>query len=202
MDLLSLVRDNQVAALLVAAAAWWLLTNHDAAGVAKAKVVLEAALAWAKSNQKMLLVAGAAAALYFGPRLAPSVPQPPPLTSDAPDLRGVFARNSDRRQARDDARAAGALLEGLAEVIAYDGKLVGPRLASGVHVEDLRLLAREFLLPGAALDGRYPGLADTLGGYLEQKVGTDGGQLTPERREAWRRAYEALAARLREAAEA
>lgn len=206
MDLLSLVRDNQVAALVIALALYWLYQGKDAAGAQWAKLLLNQVLAWAKANQKHLLVAaGLAAAVYYGPRLGQEQPTPAPAPaplSDAPDLRGVFARNSDRQQARDDARAAGALLQGLADVIEYDGRRLGqekPGLASGVQVEDLRLLAREFALPGEPLDRRYPGLGDLLGGYIELKVGTDGGELTPERRAAWQKAYEALAARAMEA---
>lgn len=203
MDLLSLVRDNQVAALAIALVIYWLYQGKDAAGSTWAKLLLNQVLAWAKANQKHLLVAaGLAAAVYYGPRLGGPTPAPAPLppVSDAPDLRGVFARNQNRQQARDDARAAGALLQGLADVIEYDGRLVKPGLASGVHAEDLRLLAREFALPGEPLDRRYPGLGDLLGGYIEGKVGVDGGELTPERRAAWSRAYQALAERCLEAA--
>lgn len=131
----------------------------------------------------------AAAVIAFTPhRQAPS-PTPAPVPPDAFTLRGKFVGPS----AATDAAMFAALLGELADCLEQDGQRKdGPRLRTGVAFDELRIAAREARMRGESLGARQPAVRDAVHGFLDQAVGTSGGPVTPESRNAWVQAYRDL----------
>ena len=119
--------------------------------------------------------------------------KPAPLPAPAPvvglDLRGRFVGPD----AAADAGLTAALLEELADAIAYDGSQAEPRLKSGAAFDDLRRAARELRCRGVSLGARQPAVRDAIKTFLDQQVGTDGGPVDAGQRAKWVSAFRAVA---------
>jgi hypothetical protein len=115
-------------------------------------------------------------------------PAPAPAPVAGLDLRGRFVGP----EAASDAAATSALLEELAEVIAYDGQQAEPRLKSGAAFDDLRRAARELRTRGVSLGARQPAVRDSIKAFLDQQVGTDGGPVDAAQRAKWVAAFRAV----------
>ena len=121
----------------------------------------------------------------FRTRNAP--PAPAPVVGL--DLRGRFVGPD----AATDAGLTAALLDELAEVIAFDGQQAEPRLRTGAAFDDLRRAARELRTRGVSLGARQPAVRDSIKAFLDQQVGTDGGPVDAGQRAAWVAAFRAVA---------
>ena len=117
----------------------------------------------------------------------PAPPAPAPVVGL--DLRGRFVGP----EAATDAGLTAALLEELADAIAYDGQQAEPRLRTGAEFDDLRRAARELRTRGVSLGARQPAVRDAIKGFLDQQVGTDGGPVDAAKRAAWVSAFRAVA---------
>lgn len=121
---------------------------------------------------------------------------PPGERPEGPDLYAVFNEfGQSDEQARSDAIAFGVLCESLGAMIEYDGQRPdGPRLLSGVQLDDLRRWAREYQMRGESFGQRYPSLPKVVGGYLDEQLGTScGGALDGEMRDKWVASHRQLA---------
>ena len=116
-------------------------------------------------------------------------PSPAPAPVVGLDLRGRFVGP----EAATDAGLTAALLEELAEVIAFDGQQAEPRLRTGAAFDDLRRAARELRTRGVSLGARQPAVRDAIKGFLDQQVGTDGGPVDAGQRAKWVAAFRAVA---------
>ena len=120
-------------------------------------------------------------------------PAPQPAPAPAPvvglDLRGRFVGP----EAAADAGLTAALLEELADAIAFDGQQAEPRLRTGAVFDDLRRAARELRCRGVSLGARQPAVRDEIKRYLDQQVGTDGGPVDAGQRAKWVAAFRAVA---------
>lgn len=139
--------------------------------------------------------AGAALIAYSltSPWISEEGSTPPPLDPGGPNLLVSFAKSDHRSQAASDARAFGHLCQALADMIAFDGRQAEPQLTTGVQLDNFRALSRFYQTEGASYARRYPSLAETVGNYLESKLGNEGGPIDAEARKRWIAAYEALA---------
>ena len=142
-----------------------------------------------------ILAAGAMVAFSIRENGTPS-PQPAPAPVVGLDLRGRFVGPD----AAADAGTTAALLEELADAIAWDGSQADPRLKSGAAFDDLRRAARELRTRGVSLGARQPAVRDAIKTYLDQQVGTDGGPVDAAQRAAWVSAFRAVAQAAGEAA--
>ena len=116
-------------------------------------------------------------------------PAPAPAPVVGLDLRGRFVGP----EAAADAATTAALLEELADAIAFDGSQAEPRLKSGAAFDDLRRAARELRTRGVSLGARQPAVRDAIKGFLDQQVGTDGGPVDAGQRAKWVAAFRAVA---------
>ena len=105
------------------------------------------------------------------------------------DLRGRFVGPD----AATDSALTAALLEELAEQIAWDGQQAEPRLKSGAAFDDLRRAARELRCRGVSLGARQPAVRDAIKAFLDAQVGTDGGPVDAGQRAKWVAAFRAVA---------
>ena len=115
-------------------------------------------------------------------------PQPAPAPVVGLDLRGRFVGP----EAAADAGLTAALLEELAEQIAWDGTQAEPRLRTGAAFDDLRRTARELRCRGVSLGARQPAVRDAIKTFLDQQVGTDGGPVDAGQRAKWVSAFRAV----------
>ena len=116
-------------------------------------------------------------------------PAPAPAPVVGLDLRGRFVGPD----AATDAATTAALLEELAEVIAFDGRQAEPRLKSGAAFDDLRRAARELRTRGVSLGARQPAVRDSIKAFLDAQVGTDGGPVDAAQRAKWVSAFRVVA---------
>ena len=112
------------------------------------------------------------------------------------DLRGRFVGPD----AATDAGLTAALLDELADAIAFDGQQAEPRLKSGAAFDDLRRAARELRCRGVSLGARQPAVRDEIKAFLDAQVGTDGGPVDAAKRAKWVAAFKAVAQAAGEAA--
>ena len=122
-------------------------------------------------------------------------PQPAPAPVVGLDLRGRFVGPD----AAADAGTTAALLEELADAIAWDGTQAEPRLRTGAAFDDLRRTARELRMRGVSLGARQPAVRDSIKAFLDQQVGTDGGPVDAGQRAKWVSAFRAVAQAAQEA---
>ena len=134
-----------------------------------------------------ILAAGAMIAFSIRENGTPAPPAPAPVVGL--DLRGRFVGPD----AATDAATTAALLEELADAIAWDGTQAEPRLKSGAAFDDLRRAARELRTRGVSLGARQPAVRDAIKTFLDQQVGTDGGPVDAAKRAAWVAAFRAVA---------
>lgn len=112
--------------------------------------------------------------------------EPTPEPDGGPfSLRGMFVGS----EASEDAATIGALCLELADEISYDAQQSEPFLRTGVQLDELRKTARIFRCRGESIGDRQPTARDKIAAYLDEKLGNDGGPLTPEQRSAWVAAY-------------
>ena len=134
-----------------------------------------------------ILAAGAMVAFSILESGKPA-PSPAPAPVVGLDLRGRFVGP----EAAADAGTTAALLEELADAIAWDGSQADPRLKSGAAFDDLRRAARELRTRGVSLGARQPAVRDAIKTYLDQQVGTDGGPVDAAQRAKWVAAFRAV----------
>ena len=138
----------------------------------------------------LLAILAAGAMIAFSIREnGKSPPSPAPVPVVGLDLRGRFVGP----EAATDAATTAALLDELADAIAYDGTQAEPRLKSGAAFDDLRRTARELRTRGVSLGARQPAVRDSIKTFLDQQVGTDGGPVDAAQRAAWVSAFRAVA---------
>ena len=135
-----------------------------------------------------ILFAGAMVAFSIRENGTPPAP-PAPAPVVGLDLRGRFVGPD----AAADAATTSALLEELADAIAWDGTQAEPRLRTGAAFDDLRRAARELRTRGVSLGARQPAVRDAIKGFLDAQVGTDGGPVDAAKRAAWVSAFRAVA---------
>lgn len=166
--------------LALVAAAFALFYGFD---VKKFRPVFE----WVKKVEPQKLAAVALLLVALAVMWWPAADeQPTPVPHDGPIvLRGMFVSPT----ASDDAALIGALCHELADEIEFDGSQSTPYLATGVAVDELRKAARILRCRGVSIGDRQPKARDAIARYLDEKVGTDGGPLTPDVRAAWVSAY-------------
>lgn len=112
-------------------------------------------------------------------------PSPAPAPPGALDLSGAFVGPD----AASDAVKVAALAGELADCIEYDAMQPEPVLKTGVALDRLRLLSRQFLCDGESLGEKHPALAKRVGDFLDAELGNSGGPVTPEQTAAWITAY-------------
>jgi hypothetical protein len=127
---------------------------------------------------------GLAAALYFftAPTRIPPGPPSPPLEID-------LSSGFQGPRAADDAALLSEMAAAVAENIEWDGKQPEPLLKTAHSLDQLRTRTREFLCKGESIGERNPKVRQIVGDYLESKLGTSGGAITPEQRASWVSAY-------------
>lgn len=116
-------------------------------------------------------------------------PQPSPVPDGGLVLKGLFTGPT----AGPDARVVQHLSAEIADCIETDGREQKPRLAAGVHFDDLRTRAREFRCRGESIGARQPAVGQAVAKFLDAAVGNSGGPVTPEQRAAWVTAYREIA---------
>ena len=145
----------------------------------------------------LLAILAAGGMIAFSIRENGNQPAPPaPAPVVGLDLRGRFVGPD----AAADAATTSALLEELADAIAFDGQQAEPRLRTGAAFDDLRRAARELRTRGVSLGARQPAVRDAIKTYLDAQVGTDGGPVDAKKRSAWVFAFKSIAQAAREAA--
>lgn len=113
-------------------------------------------------------------------------PQPTPVALDlAGSLQGETAAS--------DAITLAEMADEIANVIEWDGQREEPVLTTGFALDKFRTSTREFLCRGESLGDRHPELRERVAAYLDEQLGDDGGDLTPEQRENWVDAYRVIA---------
>lgn len=132
----------------------------------------------------VLLVLGILASLTGGGSPGPT-PAPVPGSLS---MKGRFIGPT----ASADASTIAALLDELADCIEADGMLEQPRLKSGVALDDLRVAARESRCRGESIGQRQPHVREIIHKYLDGAVGSSGGPIGPEQRQAWVAAFREL----------
>lgn len=127
---------------------------------------------------------GMAAAIYCftAPTRLPPAPPAPPLEID---LAGAFIGE----KAADDATLLAEMSAAVADIIEWDGKQTEPALTTARSLDQLRTRTREFLCKGESIGERNPKVRQIVGDFLESRLGTSGGAITPEQRAAWVSAY-------------
>jgi len=127
---------------------------------------------------------------------SPEPPAPPDLPAEL-DLRGAF-RGGD---AAVDAATLACLSEEIASCLEFDGRLPSPMLTTATAFDELRTRARVWMCRGSSLGEKHPAARDIIGGYLDSKIGTGGGEVTPDIRAAWVHCYRQIARACRAAIE-
>ncbi len=140
-------------------------------------------------NFKSLIAVGLLllAFMSFNSKNEPT-PAPAPPSSEL-NLTGKFVGS----EAAADAIILGELCRSIAECIERDGMLEKPRLATGRALDDLRRSAREYALDGRCLTDEQPAVADAVGNYMEAKIGSNGGPVSPQLRASWVAAFREVA---------
>lgn len=137
----------------------------------------------AKKAIALVLVAVAFAFMPWGSGVD-DAPTPEPLHVSI-DLKGRFVGPT----ASEDASIVGNMCLEIADEVEWDGHAATPIYRTGVAVDDLRKTVRVLRCRGISIGDRQPSARDVIASYLESKVGTHGGDLTPEQRAAWVEAF-------------
>lgn len=138
-----------------------------------------------RARLAFMLLALAAGLYWFGR----SSPDPRPEPSAAIDLTAAFTGPT----AAEDAATVAAMADEIANVIEWDGAQQQPSLSTGHSVDVMRSRTREFLCKGESLGERHPRMRQIVGEFLEARLGTSGGAITPEQRASWVAAYREIA---------
>lgn len=138
-----------------------------------------------------LIIAAAFVVIAAGLWLA-SGDKTPPSPAPTPtgfSLRGLFVGPT----AADDAATLCALCDEIASVIEWDGSQPGPRLKTGIQMDDLRVAAREGRMRGVSLGDRQPHVRKAIHDYLDEQIGVGGGPVDTSQRAKWVTTYRAVA---------
>jgi hypothetical protein len=137
--------------------------------------------------QTRFVVAALVVALaYWQSQPAPEEKPDAPL---AVDLSQCF----DSEDGAEDAAVVATMCSEIADVIEWDGMQVTPLLSTGVALDEMRTRTREFMCRGESLGDKYPCLRETVASFLDSRLGSSGGLVTPEKRADWVRAYRDIA---------
>lgn len=134
-----------------------------------------------------------AAAIYLATARAP-LPAPP-VSPPAIDLTAAFTGPD----AAKDAATLSSMSDALADMIEWDGRQAEPLLKTGRSLDELRTRTRQFICEGKSLGEKHPKMCELVGGYLDAQLGSSGGEITPEQRDAWVAAYREVARSARHA---
>lgn len=151
------------------------LKKVDPKHVLAAALVAAAAVSWAASGRQ--------------------ADTPTPAPGPAPDAMIVLKGKFVGPDAAADAAITSALLDELAAEIEWDGmQPENERLIrSGLHVDQLRIRARELRCRGVSLGEKHPRARDAIKEFLDSAAGTSGGPLSGEQRSAWVAAFREIA---------
>lgn len=141
-----------------------------------------------------IIVLAIAVVVQFWTAHRPSpVPVPQPVLEI--DLSSAFQGQT----AAEDAAALAAMADAVADMIEWDGAQPDPMLKTGKALDQLRTRTRQFMFKGESLGDRHPKMRQIVGDFLASHLGTDGGEITPEKRAAWVNAYREIARSARHA---
>lgn len=101
--------------------------------------------------------------------------------------------------AASDCALIAAMCEEVAEVIEWDGMQDDPLLSTGTALDAFRTRTRRFLCRGESIGDRQPAVRDAVAGYLDEELGSDGGEISQVQRAKWVRAYKEIAESARNA---
>ena len=138
-------------------------------------------------NARQMVAVGllfAAYQFYSSEQKKPDPDQPTDL-----DLKGQFVGP----EAAEDAATLSGLADELANEIEWDGTQDNPFLQTGVDLDTLRTRAREIRCRGTSLGEKHPKVRTAVSTYLNEKVGTSGGPISPAERANWVEAYRQIA---------
>lgn len=133
---------------------------------------------------RLIILAVIAGIWWMSQQPATPTPSPEPAPGEI-DLHGAFVGET----AADDAAIVAALCGELADTIEWDAMQSEPVLTTGVALDQLRTRARELRCRGRCLGESHPEVARRVGDYLERKLGTAGGPVSPEQLAKWSSAY-------------
>lgn len=124
------------------------------------------------------------------------VPTPTPAPDDSRlILRGLFVGET----AAEDAATVAAFAAEIADEIEWDGRQAEPMLKSGVHLDTLRVRARELRCRGQSIGDRQPKVRDAIHEFLDEAVGTSGGPVDDDQRAKWVEGYRVISGAARNA---
>jgi hypothetical protein len=134
----------------------------------------------AKNRHYLAALFGAVAVVsLLGPTRAPA---PRPDDPSSLSLSGKFIGST----ASADAAVIAALCDELARIIEADGtREAGPRLKTGIQLDELRVAAREGRTRGVSIGARQPKARDAIEEFLNNAVGVGGGPVDAEQRAKW-----------------
>ena len=132
-----------------------------------------------------VLLLGLAAVLAIGRRSPAPAPGPAPGPAD---ITLVFSGPT----AAEDAAQVSAMWLEVADEIEHDGLQAEPFFRTGHSLDVLRTRARELRWRGQRIGERQPAVQSAAHDYLDQKVGTSGGEIDNEQRAKWVAAYRSL----------
>lgn len=124
--------------------------------------------------------------------------QPSPLPPEPPaaiDLTGAF----QGPDAAEDAATVAAMSAEIAALIEWDGQQEQPSFNTGRAFDVLRTRIREFMCRGESLGEKHPAVRQIVGSYLDEQLGNGGGELPPDQRAKWVKAYREIARAARHA---
>ena len=133
---------------------------------------------------RVIILAVIAGVWWMSQQPPAPTPAPEPVPGEI-DLRGAFVGET----AADDAAIVAAMCGELADCIEWDSMTAEPVLSTGVALDQLRTRSREFRCDGRCLGEQHPELARRVGDYLDRKLGTAGGPVSPEQLAKWVAAY-------------
>ena len=133
---------------------------------------------------RVIILAVIAGLWWYSQQPAGPTPAPAPVPGEI-DLSGAFVGPT----AADDAAIVAALAGELADCIEWDQMTAEPVLTTGVALDQLRTRSREFRCDGRILGEQHPELARRVGDYLDRKLGTAGGPVSPEQLSKWVSCY-------------
>lgn len=116
-------------------------------------------------------------------------PEPDPMPFAEIDLRGKFVGET----AAEDAAAVCAICDEIARELEWDGMQKEQFFKTGAAFDELRVRTRKMLMKGDSLGDRHPLAREAIEQYLNERVGTSGGPLTPAGRSQWVGAYRDVA---------
>ncbi len=101
--------------------------------------------------------------------------------------------------AASDCALIAAMCEEVAQVIEWDGMQDEPLLTTGTSLDAFRTRTRMFLCRGESIGDRQPAVRDAVAVFLDERLGTDGGEISQVQRAKWVLAYKDIAESARHA---